>query len=123
MVLRRVLSLGWRLVVGLLLAGALVFVTRFIDWQSPRNAFLRPFGFPLMGLIALLSSLLIQSFSRRFNLFEVLVNMATLFVLGCLLLPPVIPDHSRRNKRTSPTGPVNSHTAREIDHWVEGQRP
>jgi hypothetical protein len=109
MVLRRVLSLGWRVVVGLLLAGALVFVTQFIGWQSPRNAFLRPLGFPLMGLISLLSALLIQSFSRRFNLFEVLVNMVVVFVLGCLLLPPVITDHSRRSRRTPPsTVPVNS---------------
>ena len=107
--LRRGLSLGWRLVVGLLLAGALVFVTRFIDWQSPRNAFLRPISLPVIGLIALLSALLIQSFSRRFNVFEVLVNTAIVFVLGCLLLPSVIPDHSRRSGRTPPTtGSVNS---------------
>jgi hypothetical protein len=97
------ISLGWRLVVGLLLAGALVVVTRFIDWQSPRNAFLRPLGFPLIGLVALLSALLIQSFSRRFNLLEVLVSTAIVFVLGCLLLPPVIPDHSRRTRPTTPT--------------------
>jgi hypothetical protein len=109
MALKRLLSLGWRLVVGLLLAGALVFVTRLIDWQSPRNFFFRPLFFPLTGLIALLSSLLIQSFSRRFNLFEVFVNTAIIFVLGCLLLPAVIPDHSRRNRRTSPTTvPVSS---------------
>jgi hypothetical protein len=65
--LRRGLSLAWRFLVGLLLAGALVYVTRFIDWQSPRNAFLRPLGFPMIGLIALLSALLTQSFSQRFG--------------------------------------------------------
>src|SRR5438034_2307730 len=101
--LSRGLSLGCRLIAGLLLAGALVFVTRFIDWQSPSNAFLRPLGFPMIGLVALLSALLIQSFSRRFNVLEVLVNTAIVFVLGCLLIPPVIPDHSRRRERPPPT--------------------
>jgi cytochrome bd-type quinol oxidase subunit 2 len=106
--LRRGLSLAWRLLVGLLLAGALVYVTRFIDWQSPRNAFLRPLGFPMIGLIALLSALLIQSFSQRFHVFEVLVNASIVFVLGCLLLPPVIPDHSRRRERATTLKPVTS---------------
>jgi cytochrome bd-type quinol oxidase subunit 2 len=107
--LRRGLSLGWRLGVGLLLAGALVFVTQFIDWRSPSNAFLGPLSFPLIGLIALLSSILIQSFSRRFSVFEVLANAVIVFVLGCLLFPAVIPDHSRRRERPPPkVRPVTS---------------
>ena len=107
--LRRVLSLGWRIIVGLILAVGLVFVTRFIDWQSPSNAYLRPTLFPVFGLISLLSAILMQSFTRRFNVFEVLVITGIVFVLGCLLCPPVIPDHSRRSRRTPPTtAPVNS---------------
>ncbi len=107
--LSRGLSLGWRLGIGLVLAGALFFVTRYVDWQSPTDARLGPLGMPLLGLIAILSALLIQSFSRRFNVFEVFVNTAIVFVLGCLLLPPVVPDHSRLgNQPASAVRPVIS---------------
>jgi cytochrome bd-type quinol oxidase subunit 2 len=95
----RGLSLGWRLGVGLSLAGEMLYFTQSMDWQSPSNAFLRPLSFPMMGLIAVLMSILIQSFSRRFNIFEVLVTAVIVFVLGCLLFPTVIPDHSRRRER------------------------
>jgi hypothetical protein len=100
--LRPGLSLAWRLVVGVLLAGALVFVTQFIDWQSSSNAFLRPLSFPMIALIAILSALLIQSFSRRFSVVEVLVNTAIVFAIACLLFPPVAVDHSRRRERPPP---------------------
>jgi cytochrome bd-type quinol oxidase subunit 2 len=99
--LSRRLSLGGRLILGLLLTGALVYVTH-LDLQDPSKAWLRPFVLYLLGLISILSALLIQSFARRFNVFEVLVNTAIVLVLGCLLFPPMIPDHSRRKNRAAP---------------------
>jgi low temperature requirement protein LtrA len=84
----------------MLLTAILVFVTRFIDWQSPTNDSLHPLLLPTMGLIALLSALLIQSFSRRFNVFEVIATTIIVFWLGCVLLPPVIPGHSPRSGLT-----------------------
>ncbi len=94
----RGLALGWRLAAGLLLAGALVFVTGYVDWQSPATDRLRPFVFYVLGLIAFLSALVIQSFSRRFSVFEVAVNTTIIFVLGCLLFPSVS-GHSHRRVR------------------------
>jgi hypothetical protein len=98
----RGLAIGWRLAVGLLLAGPLVFVTRYVDWQSPTADSLRPFVFYVLGLIAFLSALLIQSFSWRFNVFDVAVNTAVICVLGCLMFPSVSTDHSHRSVRPAP---------------------
>lgn len=107
MSLSRGLSLGARLILGLLLAGALVHVTH-LDFQDPGNAWRRPFIFPLLGLISIFSALLIQSFCRRFNIFEVLVSMVFVFLLGCLMFPPVFADHSRRNHRVAPVAEPGS---------------
>src|SRR4051812_39878170 len=86
MKLSRVFSIGGRLIAALILVWALVFVTHF-DWQNPSNAWLRPISLYLVGLLAFLSALLIQSFSKKLSIIEFVINMAIVFVLGCLLFP------------------------------------
>ncbi len=91
MTLQRGLSIVGRLMVGLLLTVALFYVTHF-DWHSPKNAWLRPFTFPLLGLNALFLALLIESFLQAGQCpREVLdYNAALIFVpgLSCSLPNP-----------------------------------
>jgi hypothetical protein len=88
MEMRLGLSIGGRIVVGLLLAVAIVFMTRYFDWYSPGHAWLYPFCLPLLLVLASLQALMVRSFCRQTNL-ETLAIISLLFVLECLMLPPL----------------------------------
>lgn len=77
--------LGLRVVLGVLLFGAMVFATRF-GWFSPR--FQQPQGLRLaivLTAVVLLTAL--AATFRRFTFVELAVSLATFFVIGMLLFP------------------------------------
>jgi cytochrome bd-type quinol oxidase subunit 2 len=103
--LRRGLSIGGRLVVGLLLVAAMVYATRYFKWRSPGHAWLSPFCLPLLVILASLPALLIRSFCRP-TVLETLVIISILFVLECLMLPAVVPHEGRHRPQAVSTSPV-----------------
>lgn len=100
------LSIEGRLIVGLLLVGALAFGTQNDDLKDPSNVRLRLMNLIPIGVIAFLSALLVQTFLRRFDIVEFLVIMAIVGVLAGILMPVVKPDHSRRNWLASAVRPM-----------------
>lgn len=98
--LRRGLSIGGRLVFGLLLIVAMVFVARYCFWQAPRDAWRGPLSLPLFLILASLLGLLIRSFCRA-TVGETAVIIAIIFVLECSILPAVDPHSGRHRPKTA----------------------
>jgi cytochrome bd-type quinol oxidase subunit 2 len=97
MKLRHALSIGARLIIGLLIVAAMVFVNVQLGWRSPEHRGPGWFVLPLFLVLALVFGLLIRSF-HRMTVFETAVIVSIVFVLECLLFPAVVTDHSRRDR-------------------------
>lgn len=99
MQLSRALSVGWRLVAGLLLLATTIWMLGhpwlIHQWLFDGHAWL---VLLLFFGVATLSALLIRSFCRATR-FETMVIFAIIFVLECLLIPAVATDHSHRGQR------------------------
>ena len=92
MTIVRVFFIGGRIIIGLLLAATMVYMTSIFDWRSADHAWLGPLGLPILLTLATLGVLLVRSFYRA-TLLELAIMLVMIFVLECLMIPGV-PGHA-----------------------------
>jgi hypothetical protein len=96
--LPRMTDRRWMFAVALGLCVALTDGLAVFPWLPHYGTWVGLLPFPLFLAAGGLWAFLIRTIHRRMTWVEFLVIVAIVFVLECLMLPAVVPDHSRRQR-------------------------